>query len=40
MHIEGDDYANEKYHGGKWQSPENSYILNIGLIGPVNVGKS
>ncbi len=29
----------EKYNG-KWKSPENAYALNVGLIGPVNSGKS
>lgn len=27
-------------YGGKWKSPINSYTLNVGLIGPVNAGKS
>jgi translation elongation factor EF-1alpha len=29
----------QKYQG-KWKSPENAYALNVGLIGPVNAGKS
>ena len=27
-------------YNGKWKSPQNSYTLNVGLIGPVNAGKS
>lgn len=27
-------------HPAKWKSPENSFALNVGLIGPVNAGKS
>lgn len=29
----------QKYNG-KWKSPPNAYKLDIGLIGPVNAGKS
>jgi ribosome biogenesis GTPase A len=38
--ISGDDAAKFKHHNNKWTSPENAYILKVGLIGPVNAGKS
>lgn len=35
-----EDVVIRTLYNDKWQSPENAYKLNIGLIGPVNSGKS
>lgn len=37
--MEDEDIVTDKYEGN-WTSPENAYSLNVGLIGPVNAGKS
>ena len=39
--IEKEDHLVLKNnYDNKWKSPENSYVLSVGLIGPVNSGKS
>lgn len=38
--MSNDDAVISQIYKGEWRSPENSYKLNVGLIGPVNSGKS
>lgn len=38
--MENAELVNAYKYNGKWKSPENAYTLNVGLIGPVNSGKS
>lgn len=35
-----DDIVLKDIYKNQWKSPENAYKLNVGLIGPVNSGKS
>lgn len=35
-----DDAVIRELYDDNWKSPENAYKLNVGLIGPVNSGKS
>lgn len=38
--MDSDELIRAEKYKGSWKSPENSYVLNVGLIGPVNAGKS
>lgn len=38
--MSNDDSVIRTIYKDDWKSPENSYKLNVGLIGPVNSGKS
>lgn len=38
--MSNDDVVVRELYNDEWKSPENAYKLNIGLIGPVNSGKS
>ncbi len=35
-----EDVVIRTLYNDKWESPPNAYHLNVGLIGPVNSGKS
>ena len=35
-----DDAVLREIYKNKWKSPENAFFLSIGLLGPVNAGKS
>jgi hypothetical protein len=35
-----DDLVITKIYGDKWESPQNSHFLRVGLMGPANSGKS
>ena len=38
--MSNDDVVSRQLYDDDWKSPENAYKLNVGLIGPVNSGKS
>ena len=38
--MSNDDTVIRDIYNDKWESPENAYKLHVGLIGPVNSGKS
>lgn len=38
--MSNDDAIIKNVYNNEWKSPENAYVLNVGLIGPVNSGKS
>ena len=38
--MSDDDAIMRTIYKDEWKSPENAYKLNVGLIGPINSGKS
>lgn len=38
--MSNEDVVIRTIYNDKWKSPENAYKLNVGLIGPINSGKS
>ena len=38
--MPNDDVVIKTVYNNEWKSPENAFKLNVGLIGPINSGKS